>query len=214
MISAAVRSTARADSRNGSRGLARIAPAFRSGAKFSTCAVAFSELIRSKRAGLDGCKVRLASARLHVGIQFALKELPHENRRAGFHAKADRVADQHLIEPRGQLRREIAHLVGVREEHNRRIDFADQLLERGRVAVGRVGCQQRMFDSVDPVQLLASQFTGERGNSLPRHRCRNDLSSIARQAVGRLPESPTTCDSRLPPRCSATTKIPPPWLLI
>ena len=86
------------------------------------------ELIRSKRAGLDGSEMRRRAARLHVGVQFALKKLPHENGRAGFDAKADRVADQHLAEARRQLGREVAHLIGVRKQHQRGANFADQLL--------------------------------------------------------------------------------------
>ena len=81
MISAAVRSTARADSRNGSSGLARIAPAVSSGVKFSTGAEPASTLIRAKCARLNGSEIRRGAAGLHIHVHLALKKLAHKNRR-------------------------------------------------------------------------------------------------------------------------------------
>ena len=72
----------------------------------------------------------LGTARLHIRVQFALKKLAYKNRTAGFRAETYGVADQHLLEPRGQLRREIANLISMREKHDRWIRFLDQLLQR------------------------------------------------------------------------------------
>ena len=81
-------------------------------------------------------KCGAAPPELHIGVQLALKKLAHENGRAGFDAKPDHVADQDLVEARGQLGREVADLIGVRKQHDRRVDFADQLLERRGEAIG------------------------------------------------------------------------------
>ena len=65
----------------------------------------------------------------HVGVQLALEELAHQHERAVLDAVRDHVADQR----RGRsavasLGSEVAHLVGVREEHEARVDVLDQLL--------------------------------------------------------------------------------------
>ncbi len=96
------------------------------------------------------------AAELYVGVQFALKKLANENRRARFHAEADGVADQDLIEASGQLGREVADLIGVRKQHDGRADFADQLFQRRGEAVGGVGGEQRMLDGIDVIQLFVA----------------------------------------------------------
>ena len=96
-------------------------------------------LIRAKRSGLDGSEVRFSATELDVCIQFALKELANENWRARFDPETDRIADQDLIEASGQLRRKVANLIGVREQHDGGADFANQLFQRGREGVSGVG---------------------------------------------------------------------------
>jgi hypothetical protein len=68
-----------------------------------------------------------------------LKHLPHEHEFAGVVAITDTIANHAFAERRGKFRREIAHLVGVREEYEIRRCGLDHLLERDGVTVGRVG---------------------------------------------------------------------------
>ena len=120
MISAAVRSTARAASRNGASGFCRICSASECRSeRFHGRRAAFQR-IRPPRACLQRGEHRTRAAHPHIAVQLALKELAHERQRSGFHARRDHVAHQHLRKPRGQLGREIADLIGVREQHQRR----------------------------------------------------------------------------------------------
>ena len=119
MISAAVRSTARADSRNGASGFCRMDEASSVGVNVSTGAEPDFERIRAPRARLQGREVRTAARHAHIAVQFSLEQQPHEHRRAGFDFHRDHVADQHLGKSRRQLRREVAHLIGVGKQHQR-----------------------------------------------------------------------------------------------
>ena len=160
-MSAAVKSTARADSRNGSKGFARIASAVSDGVKVFHRRRAGFELIGSERARLDGREMRGCAAGFHIRVQLALKKLADENGRAGFHAKADGVADEHLPEASGEFGREVANLIGMRKKHQCGIDLANQLLKRRGVSVGRVSCEEIMLDGVDALQFLGGKFIGE-----------------------------------------------------
>ena len=65
-----------------------------------------------------------------IRVQFALKQLPHENQPAIFAAHGHDVAEQGLVESRGELGSEIAHLVGVRKDHDLRLQLLDDLPQR------------------------------------------------------------------------------------
>ena len=59
-----------------------------------------------------------------------MKHLPHENEFAVFVAVRDAVADHAFIKRRGELGREIADLIGVREQHQVGLGGFDHLAER------------------------------------------------------------------------------------
>ena len=118
MMSADVRSTARADSRKGSCGFARIMLRAQFGGELHDLCGAVFHLIRPKRAGLNRREMRFGAAEFHVRVQLALKKLANENGRALDHAEADAIADQDLVEASGEFRSEVAHLIGVREQHD------------------------------------------------------------------------------------------------
>ena len=61
----------------------------------------------------------------------------------------------------GQLGHKVAHLVGVRHEHQLGLLGCDELLQRGGEGVGRVGFEFRRLDGVDFRDLLARDFVGE-----------------------------------------------------
>src|SRR5271156_1656200 len=54
------------------------------------------QMIRPKGSRLHGCKMRSRPARLNIGVQFALEQLPHKYRCTTFHAESHYVADQYL----------------------------------------------------------------------------------------------------------------------
>ena len=66
----------------------------------------------------------------HVRNGFALKHLAHENELSVFVAIADAVADHALAQRCGELRREIAHLIGVRQQNKIGLGLRDHLSQR------------------------------------------------------------------------------------
>ena len=124
-MGACVRSTACLASRKSSSGLVRICSGFSStltavtGALPLACFAARSA--RNAPAWNDANHGALAGED-HVRRGLALKHLAHEDQVAVFVAVADAVADHSLAERGGQLRREVAHLIGVRQQNQ--IGFA------------------------------------------------------------------------------------------
>ena len=147
-MGACVRSTACLASRKSSSGLVRICSGFRSTAtvRDRRGRRAARDLIAAKRAGLKRRKPRRRAGKRHVGRRLALEHLAHEDQPAVFVAVADAIADHALAERRGQLRREIAHLVGVRQQHQVGLGLRDRLAERDGEAVGRVVFEQVVLD--------------------------------------------------------------------
>src|SRR5581483_2040954 len=122
-------------------------------------------LLGAKSSRLYRNKVWRSASRLEIGVQLALKELPHKNRTA-FVAHADHIADQDLVEARCQLRSEIADLIGVRKQHERWRDLSDQLLQRRREPVRRVVVEQFVIRRIDAIELLGCQLVCERIHAL------------------------------------------------
>ena len=69
-------------------------------------------------ARLHGSEVGRIAGEAHVHVELALKELAHQHEFAILDAMADHVADRYAAERGGQLRQKVAHLVGVREDHD------------------------------------------------------------------------------------------------
>jgi hypothetical protein len=93
-----------------------------------------------------------------VCIELALKELPDKCKAVAVLAQADEIGEQYLLEARGQTRREVAHLIGMRENDIAWLEFSDELFERRYVTVTRVILQQRMLDPIALVELLAGKL--------------------------------------------------------
>ncbi len=107
-------------------------------------------------------KCGVSPARLHVGIQLALKELPNERGSAAFSADSDHIADEHLAEARCEFGGEIANLIRVRKQHERWLGLADKLLEGGRESVGRVVVEKIVVEGIDAFQVLRSKLARKR----------------------------------------------------
>jgi hypothetical protein len=72
--------------------------------------------------------MRRGSQRRNIGGELALEHRPDEDGSAGGVFHRSRVGDERALQPGRQLRREIAGLVGVREQHERRRQLRDRLL--------------------------------------------------------------------------------------
>ncbi len=76
------------------------------------------------------------------------------------HTMRNRVAHGYFAEGSSQLGEKIAHLVGVREQHQPRLHPLDQLPQRPRIPIRRVLREQFVLHRVDPLQVLLRQFAG------------------------------------------------------
>ena len=81
-------------------------------------------------------------------------------------AVGDTVADHSLLHGSSEFRREIAHLIGVRQQHEIRLRAFDHLPQRDGIAVRRVLREQVVFDEKHFVELVAGKLVGERGDTL------------------------------------------------
>src|SRR5262249_15350171 len=101
----------------------------------------------------------------------------NEDEFPAFAAKTDAVANHALAEHSGKFRREIAHLVGVREEHEVRLGGFDDLLERGAKTVGSVGVEYVVLDEEHFSDVLGGDFHGKRGYTFANDRGANRARS-------------------------------------
>jgi hypothetical protein len=90
-----------------------------------------------------------------------LKHLADEDELAAFILVGDAVADHSLPQHRGEFRREVADLIGVREENEIRLRGLDDLLERDAVAVGRVVFEQVVLDEQNFSNVFGGEFVSE-----------------------------------------------------
>ena len=123
-----------------------------------------------------------------IGVDLALKELPHQRQLPAFHAVPHHVAHQHAAERRRQLGRKIANLIGVGKNRQERIRFCDELPQRR--SYSRPACTARAARA-PPRKRLSNCFAGQ----FARQR-RDSLADIA---------ASTGCPSSLPICCAAAT---------
>ena len=147
MRSACDRSTACRASWNGASGCCRIATA-----SIATRERAHGRGGRSPRATASARnapiwnddEVRRRSQRHDVGGQLALEHRPRERGAPPSRLMRVHVGDERAIEPRRKRRREVARLVGVRQQHERRRQLAIRRCERLHEPVGRVARERRV----------------------------------------------------------------------
>ena len=119
---------------------------------------------------LESHKPGSAPGKAYVGSQLALKHLAGKEQLLPFFLVADAVADYRASHGSGQLGDEIAHLVGVRHEHQLWLPGRKELLERGGERVGRVALQLRGFYGIHLGQFLAGNFVRETCDAAAEHR--------------------------------------------
>ena len=95
-------------------------------------------LVGAKGADLHRDEPRRLAERTDVGRQLALEHRPREHRATAVALDGRAVGDERAIEARGQRRREVAGLVGVRQHDPRRRDRRHRRGVRLDPAVGRV----------------------------------------------------------------------------
>ena len=126
-------------------------------------------LVSAKSAVLKSGKPRSVAGEADVGGELALKHLTGEKQLAAFVLEADAVADHGAPHGRSQFGNKVAHLIGVRHQHELRLLRGEQLLERGGEGIGRVRLELRRFDGVDLADLLGGNFGGEGGGAASDH---------------------------------------------
>src|SRR5215212_3560817 len=99
---------------------------------------AFCSLIGPVSSGLKRRKHGRLSIRYNVCIELAEKDSSCETNLPAVSFRADAIADERLAKTRRKLRSKVAHLVGVREENEVRIDLFDYLLHGVGVCVRSV----------------------------------------------------------------------------
>ena len=108
---------------------------------------------------------------------------------------------------RGQLRREIAHLIGVRQQHEIRLRAFDHLAQRDAIAVRRVFLEQIVLDQQDFVELLAGQFVGKRRDAFADHHGRKSCLSVSVAICCAAASVSKLTLFHLPSRCSVIRRI-------
>ena len=78
----------------------------------------WARLVRAVCARLQRREVRRGAGEARVHVHLALKKLPRQNQLPVVDAVRNGAAHRHLAQRGGQLRQEIANLVGVREKHD------------------------------------------------------------------------------------------------
>src|SRR5438034_763450 len=77
--------------------------------------------VTAKRAGLESDEMRRLARERNVGGKLTLEHLPREQQLVAFFAEADGIADERASQRGAELRSEVAHLVGVGHQHQRRL---------------------------------------------------------------------------------------------
>ena len=117
------------------------------------------ERFGTEGAGLHGEESRAGAGVAIVRVELALKELADEDEAVAILAQADEIGQQHLAEAGGKAGREVAHLIGVGEDDEARIELADELLECGYVTVSSVILEQCVLDAVALVEFFVGELT-------------------------------------------------------
>ena len=167
MISAWVRSTACFTSLKTSCGLVRIDAVSDFDARHFDWGrgCAGFDFVAAERAVLESGEPGGFAGEADVGGELALEHLASEGQLSVFVLEADAVADHGASHGGGEFRDEIAHLIGVRHEHELGLFRGEELFERGGEGVGSVGLELRRLDGVDFRDLFPGYFCGQRADA-------------------------------------------------
>src|SRR5438552_6895514 len=128
------------------------------------------DLIPAKRAILKRHEPRRITSKAHIGGQFALEHLAGKNQLIAVFLIANAVADYGSLHGSSQLGNKIAHLIGMRHEHQLRLYRFEELLQPGSKRVRRIRVESRRFDVVNFSNLLACYFICKAPNTAANNR--------------------------------------------
>ncbi len=87
-------------------------------------------VVSAKGTGLKRCKPRPGALERHIRGGLALKHLSHKHQPAVLIAIPRAIANHPLAERCSKLRRKIAHLIGMRQQHEIGLRLLDNLCQR------------------------------------------------------------------------------------
>src|SRR5581483_4455423 len=160
--------------------------------------------VAAERACLKGGKPGRITGEADVRRKLALKHLPLEEQLVAVLTIPGAVTDQCAPECGGELRGEIAHLVGVGHHHQTRLDARDELLQRGDKAVRGVRREVRRLQRVHLGEFLARELLCDIADIAARYRGFERPAGIGRDGLcggNRLKRNPVQlafpllCDS-------------------
>ena len=162
--------------------------------------------VSAKCAVLEGREPWGIAGEADIGGEFALEHLASEQQLAAFVLVSDGVADERAVQRRREFRGKVAHLVGVRHQHQLGLLLLDKAFQRGRETVRSVGLELRRLDGVHFADFLCRNFAGNAATPLPTTAASSAHPVWAAMACAPVRVSHETRFS-LPSRCSTTTRI-------
>src|SRR5579859_6258034 len=121
--------------------------------------------VAAKSPILESSKVGRLAGKADISGKFSLEHLAGKQKTVAVFFVANAIWDQAAPQRGRQLGGKVAHLISVRHEDQMRLLVSDELLERGRKAVGRVIGQGGRFDGIHLRKFLPTQLGGGSANS-------------------------------------------------
>src|SRR6185312_16149593 len=121
--------------------------------------------VATKSASLECNKVRRGTGKGNVGGELALEHLAGEDQLVTIFAEANGVTNKRALKRRGELGSKVAHLVGVRHQHQSRLFLVDEVFESGDNTIRLVPGQLGRVDHGDLGQLFGGDFLGNTGDA-------------------------------------------------
>ncbi len=126
--------------------------------------------VTTESAGLERNKVRRGAGKGNVGGEFALEHLAGKDQLVTGFMKANGVTDERALKRRGQLRGEVAYLVGMRHQHQCGLFLVYEIFERGHDAIRFVPGQFGRIDHSHLGQLFGGNFLADCGDAAAEDR--------------------------------------------
>ena len=129
---------------------------------------ASSRLVGAKCADLKADEMRRRPLRHDVGRELSLKHRPDEHQLFACALEGGDIGDAGACQTRRDLGREIARLIGMRQDDERWTQSFDHLLQGGGVAVRRVRLQRGVIGGNDFLNLCGGELCGDGVDAGPR----------------------------------------------
>ena len=140
-------------------------------------------------------KCGAAAGRSGHRVHLALEELAHQHHLAVFDTVGDHVAHRTRPSAVASFGSEIAHLVGMRKQHELGFACAINCRSAERIRIRRVVLQQVVLDRVDFSSCLRASSRGQRLDALPQTAAQAGGVEFRAPTAAPPPGSRTTCGS-------------------